>query len=219
MGIAEDTNKFATEMVLTNLFKGMGYKVQLLSSRFYTELFGIDSVPRFLFSSGCHEAEKILRLNRLVRCIENLRKPDIIVIGIPGGALPFNARIHNDFGIICYEICQGVPPDFTILSVFPDSYQGKSLSSMCDLIQARFGVEIKAINVCNRKIDWTVMENLKPERIHFLSRSSEAAEKGKIDLRSRTDIPVVNLLEESDAHALVDQIIELLSHPEPAVTF
>ena len=153
-----------------------------------------------------------------MRCIENLRKPDIIVIGIPGGALPLMPGYTMTLASSAMRSAR-VLADFTILSVFPDSYQGKSLSSMCDLIQARFGVEIKAINVCNRKIDWTVMENLKPERIHFLSRSSEAAEKGKIDLRSRTDIPVVNLLEESDAHALVDQIIELLSHPEPAVTF
>ena len=48
------------------------------------------------------EREKIIGFNKYVKMLYMLERPDVLVIGVPGGAFSFDEYFDNNFGITNY---------------------------------------------------------------------------------------------------------------------
>ena len=111
----KETGKLGVQLALREELIEKGYKVSSISSRLDSELYGLHPIPSFMFDRMNSETEKIQKYNHYVKQIELIEHPDIIIIGIPGGILPYDEIDHNEYGILAYEISYAVPCDAAIM--------------------------------------------------------------------------------------------------------
>ena len=82
-------------MFLKTYLNNLDYKVCVVSSRTNAELFGIHSFPEFMLQHNLDESSKIINFNHYIKELEVSEKPEIIIIGVPGGIMPVSEK-HSD---------------------------------------------------------------------------------------------------------------------------
>ena len=87
-GMGEKTNKMELQMDLVISLQKDKYKVVWVSSRNEALLYNGQKFPTFMDDEGVSEKKKILMYNHYLKWIEQSEKPDVILIGIPGGIMP-----------------------------------------------------------------------------------------------------------------------------------
>ncbi len=208
LGVAERTNKFEIQLSLReNLIKA-GYRVSQVGSRHYCEMLGIHSFPDFMYSTCIPETKKIILFNNYIKKIEIKEQPDIIVIGIPGGLLPFNKEFTNNFGIFAYEISQAVFPDIAIFSTLYEDYLPTYFEKISLSIRYKLGYEVDFFNLSNNSFDLKSSQFLKS--MQYLTLDSELVDVKKQNFK-KNNIPVINILNQEDAKALTDNVIKKLT--------
>lgn len=90
LGMAENCSKFDAELGLYRALCNKGYKVLLVSSKSNVELLGVHPFPSFMFSHHYNEIEKINLFSNYLKINIDHHRPDVVIIGIPGGMIPFN---------------------------------------------------------------------------------------------------------------------------------
>ncbi len=114
-GTERDTDKLAVQLALREELMRIGYKVASISSRMDGRLYGMYPIPEYMLKPVCAEGDKIRKYNHYVKQIELTQQPEIMVIGIPGGVLPYDRVDHNEYGILAYEMSFAVPCDGAIV--------------------------------------------------------------------------------------------------------
>lgn len=115
LGLEEGVQKFDIQVALWRRFRELGYNVEVISTRLDSEVLGINPIPQFMFETGMSESEKIIKYNHYVKQIELVKDPDLIIIGVPGGIMPFDKVNYNNFGAIAFLISMAVSVDYAIL--------------------------------------------------------------------------------------------------------
>ena len=118
MGIGENCSKFETQLFLRRLFLDAGFRVSQIGSRKCCELLGFHSFPDFMFERKYNEIEKITAFNNFVYEIQQNEKTDILILGIPGGIMPYDEKHDNHYGITCFEVFSALRTDFNILNIW-----------------------------------------------------------------------------------------------------
>lgn len=124
-----------------------GYQVSSIFSIPGGELFGGYSYPSFMGRCDLTEQQKIIEYNHLVRLITSMEKPDAIILGIPGGVLPYSDEIHNDFGIAAFEISNAVNSDFTVFCTLYSENIAGELQAEGEMLKNKYNMEIGAVHV------------------------------------------------------------------------
>lgn len=207
MGMGERTNKFEIQLSLREQMLKKGYSVGQIGTRSYCELMGFHSFPSFMFSN-LSEANKIILFNNFVKKIEQIEKPDVIIIGIPDGVMPVNRKILTGFGIFAYEVSQAVIPDTAILSTYYEDFNSEYYAKMVETIKIRLGCNIDCFNVSNNMIDWIYSNALR--KMTLTSLDSEFIDQ-KIKKFKASKIPVFNVLNSKDSVDMADYLIDILA--------
>ena len=139
-GLSDTTLKFETQIALSEALQRKGYKVSLVGSRLYSSLFGGQNFPVYMFEKHA-EYEKILHFNGLLKQIEISEKPDVFVVGIPGGIIPFDKVFNNEYGWLAYLISNAINPDITVLSMPYNEYSQDFVDNMYSFCKYRYGFE------------------------------------------------------------------------------
>lgn len=162
-GIGEKTNKMELQLDIYNRLKRDGYNVCWIASRNEAVLFGGQTFPQFLLKNTMSEKNKILTYNHYLKLLEQENKPDIFLIGVPGGIMPITKMHVDNFGIAAYEIFNAVTPDFMILSAYYNSgFKGKYFEQLDNIMKYKFNVEIDCYNISNVAQDTYSMGDISP---------------------------------------------------------
>lgn len=133
-GSAKNTDKFETQLIVRKGLMEAGYKVSQIGTKYYSELFGFYSIPEYLYDCGMTETEKIICFNNQVKGIEREEKPDVIIIGIPGGTIRESEKGLTEFTIPAYEISSAITPDYTIMNIYENEcdpeYLAETITSL-----------------------------------------------------------------------------------------
>ena len=218
VGLSDNTDKFALQLEIKTELEDMGYKVSYIGSREYCEFFGAHSFPKFMFDKNMSESDKIYLFNKLVKYIETKENPDVIIIGVPGGILPHNKKISNNFGITAYEVFQSITSDALVLSVFHEEYNEKFFKSINNNIKYRFGIEIDVINILNKKVDWGEMMAIQPKKISCTTINKEYLKESVAQLKSLTQIPIYNLHDKTNNPKITEILVNKLEE-NVAITY
>ncbi len=170
MGLGDRCNKFETQLELRRYFMDMGYKVCQVGSKGYSSIFGFDAVPNFLYSDSYNIEEKIYLFNYYIKMQEKEKKPDVFIIGIPGGIMPFNGRETNHFGIIPYIVSNAVKPDCVVLNIYYNFFMDEYFAELNNYCKYKFGFEITGFNIANTR--YSVNLEDKAHYLNFLSLDS-----------------------------------------------
>ncbi|MFI3172514.1 MAG: TIGR04066 family peptide maturation system protein [Eubacteriales bacterium] len=146
----ENLNKFDIQISLRKKLIYEKFNVLQIGSRKISDLLGFYSFPSFMYSKEHTEVKKMVMFNNLLKRLETEHKPDIIIVGVPGGILPFSNKCIGDLGVTMYEITQAVRPDYVILSMPYKKYTNSELQYMESVIKIKFNIEVDCFNVVEK---------------------------------------------------------------------
>ncbi|MGZ7442152.1 TIGR04066 family peptide maturation system protein [Paenibacillus sp. TH7-28] len=193
-GLSERTNKFDIQLGLRRYFLEEGYRVSQIGSRAYCEIFGFRSFPAYMLESSA-ESSKIIYFNRLCKQIEREEKPDILIIGIPGGIMPYNATFTNKFGVLAFEISQAMSPDAAVLSLLFEDVDPLYLDKLHTSVKYKLGFEVDCFNLSNQKFEWNISRQ--EGVMNFMTVGTQGVDKKKSNL-SDSRFTIFNSLNQSD---------------------
>ncbi|MGN2368809.1 TIGR04066 family peptide maturation system protein [Clostridium cagae] len=206
-GLGERTHKFEIQLNIRENLQRMGYKVSQVGTRNYCELMGFHSFPKFMYSKSITESEKVTLFNHYIKSIEKKEKPDIIVIGIPGGTMPFNYELTNRFGILAYEVSQAVIPDAVVLSTLYENYTPEFFELLSKSFKYKFGYNIDCFNIANASLNIPIskLEGI----LQYITMDSKFINEKKKNY-SKLESPVYNILDTDDAKSMSDFLVNKL---------
>lgn len=211
MGLSEDTNKFGVQLALRKKFMENGYKVSQIGSRSYSGFLGFNPMPDFMFNNQVADYEKIMLFNRFVKNIEEEEKPDVIIVGIPGGIMPINSNFPNKFGITAFEISRAITPDATVLCTHYNMFYKEYFENIMLLLKYRFSAELSCYYVNNTMLDFMnqdIQNDISLININFEKVSEEAKRNQKmgVPMYSSVDDVYVKIEEVLNSYAAIDSI-------------
>lgn len=165
--ITEFCNQFYIETALCAELRNRDYETLLISSRKESIAFGGHSIPDFMFHGEYNENKKVLSLNHYIRHLEIEHRPEIIVVGIPGVAMPYDYQYSSDFGIIAYEISEAAKPDFVVLASPCMPYDMNFFKGVEESLHGRLGVFIDIHSLAPYALD--LSESSVNKRLSYLS--------------------------------------------------
>jgi peptide maturation system protein (TIGR04066 family) len=208
-GVTEGVGKFGIELSLTSELRRNGYKVSTVCTRNYSELVNLHSIPSFMYSTGNTEVEKIVKFNRYVKSIELFEKPDIIIIGIPGGSIKYNDKLTNQFGIMTYLISRAVQADFSILCTWCDDKLEHYINNILEIYEKRFEFQIDCICISNSSFN--IEQSDLNRKFIFNYLDNQRIEDVIKQVQKKIDIPTYRISDSKSLESIIENIINKLS--------
>ncbi|HEX3047676.1 MAG TPA: TIGR04066 family peptide maturation system protein [Bacillota bacterium] len=208
LGIAERTQKFEIQLTLREKLLQQGYRVSQIGSRTYCDFLNFHAFPAFMFQNGISESQKITLFNHYIKTIELEEKPDVIVLGVPGGLMPFNDRFTNRFGVLAYEVSQAITPDAAVVSLLYEDFTLAYFEELSLHLKYKFGFEIDAYHMANMQFDWASSQESKKMQYTTLSADFIAQ---KLLIWTPVQTPLFNVLNPGDGEKMVDLLVNKLS--------
>lgn len=115
MGLGENCQKFDIQLSLRDTFIKSGYKVSQFGTKSYSMLFGFDSLPDMPETSLW---KKTYLYNNLFWEAYKREKPDILIVGVPGGIMPTTSYAYERFGETALALSYAARPDIAFLSYY-----------------------------------------------------------------------------------------------------
>lgn len=210
-GNDERTDKFEIQLLLREYLLNEGYTISQIGTKNYSNLLDFHVFPQFMYENSLSETDKIISFNHYIKYIELNENPDLIVIGIPLGIMPFDNEFNNNFGIMLYEVSNALKPDYTIFSNTYSDYSKEYFEDTCNMVKYKFGFDIDCFNMSNTRIDWNKSKMLGKKS--YTKISSEFIDK-EIPKFSDNDIPIINIFNKSNSSFLYKHLIDSLSDNE-----
>ena len=191
LGVGENCGKFECHLELKTLLDSSGYHAEHLSSNPLGSLMGMKSLPDFLFNPFLSFSEKVLEINKYVFDLCSVERPDILVISIPGGIMPFTEKDTNYFGEIPLVISAALPIDYGIETFYyctdnPENY----LRRISQYTLHRYQINV-AMFYMSRQMAAREQEGHKIGQL-FLSDEYIMEHKGNINLPNNVAAPLKN---------------------------
>ena len=153
-GLMEQVDKFQTQLSFLNFFREKGYKTELVSSRNLGRFIGANSMPSFMFDNGMSDEEKVYNFNGYIVDLCIRTKPDMLIIGAPGGLIPTNRSLSNRFGICPFLITRAVIPDISVVCLPYEDFKDEYFKEFDLMMKYRFSSENNFYSVSNLVLDY-----------------------------------------------------------------
>ena len=155
-GMGENCNKWELQLDLYSFFIKQGYNAKLISSNSLSDIMNMHVFPHDIDSKGLTFSQQVNSINSFVKEVELTEKPDVIIMGIPGGIVKYSGKIPNGYGYLPYLISNALTPDITILSLYCGEYEQKHTEDLKSIFQYRFGVNLGYYHMSNKTVNYDV---------------------------------------------------------------
>lgn len=204
-GMSENTQKFHIQLEIRKNLLKMGYKVSQIGTKEYSRFFSIHNFPAYMLSVH-DETDKVYYFNHYIKQIELQEKPDIIVLGIPGGIIPFDYEHPNRFGILCYLVSSAVSIDYTIASLVFNDYDKSFFEFFKNYTKYRYGFETAKLHLSNVYHDIYGDERLESERLVLMNEKAVGTK-----IQGLTEGGIFSVFDNNGTKGVIDDIIKYLT--------
>lgn len=143
LGMGENCDKFSLQLEVYKQFIEREYNVMLISSNSLGALLGVNPLPEFLFKEDISLVKKTINFNHMLYDLVNYKKPEIIILGYPGGVMPVNKFKNNFFSEIPIIISNSIESDAGIFSTFFLSrVSNKLYTELKEILKIKFNVSV-----------------------------------------------------------------------------
>ena len=143
VGAGENCNKFESQLMLKKVFDKRGFNNIYMSSNDLGLLFGMDSLPGFLFRNDFSFPKKVMQFNHYVYKICKDKNPDVMVIGVPGGITSLAEYNTNYFSEMPLIISNALKVDSSIFCFyFTDNLEKMNFKEAANQINQKFSFPI-----------------------------------------------------------------------------
>lgn len=207
------------EFGITGFLRKEGYKTTLISSSYFAGLSENHEVPSCLNSVKYNDTEQILLFNRYLKMVEKEETSDVIVLGIPGGMMPYTNELYGDFGMTALKMFQAMRPDFFVYCMPFDLYNEAMLNKIMNCIRYRFGSEVDCINLCRKQVDWMRIDSMHPSTVPFIDVEEKRLDDYIENHTKDVAISFFSHTKHGDINKIGDQILNKLSRGVKKVVF
>lgn len=155
MGVGPNTNKLEVQLTLRSALQAAGYSTLSIGSKKAATFFGFDALPEAFFDGSLATREKIIALNRYFYRRYAQEKPEVMVIGIPGGIMPLNPIRYEEMGEAAYQISQAVTPDLAVLCLYAHEFSKEYFQQIQALCQYRLNSAVSHMVVSGNSMELT----------------------------------------------------------------
>jgi len=152
-GVTGNTEKYNILLGVYSEISKQGYNISAISARRDSEMMGIHSMPDFMWDKNIKISDKILEFNHFIKQIELKNTPELIIIEIPGGCIPYTHKVHNYFGEFIYIISNAIVSDYAILSSLNEKYDPNYFSNMEEIIESRYNIHLNSHYISCKALD------------------------------------------------------------------
>lgn len=179
LGAGERCCKFDVQLELREALLKEGYTLSQIGSKNYCEFFGFHSFPDFMLNHYEYaESEKVIGFNKYIKSLYMHEKPDVIVIGVPGGVFPFDEYFHNDFGIINFYVFNAIAPDYIIFNALYVEALSEYLKAIKKQLYNKYGYKTDQVFISNFVLNYPVSRSDKV-LAYLTCKTSSILEKTK----------------------------------------
>lgn len=203
IGSGKRCNKFEIQLELRKIFFEEKYKVTQIGSKNYSEIYGFHSFPNFVYDNTMSFSDKVINFNRYMNYLASIEKPDVFILGVPGGLYPYDDTFHNDFGFINYVVSNAISSDFTILAALNVDHKEKFAESMITSLKGRFDYDVDCIFISNTAINWIETKSLNTLTYLTLPKNKVIYENNESDF--------YNIFENKSKTRLKNKVISTLN--------
>lgn len=208
LGDGLNCNKFDIQLSLRRFFKNKGYAVSQLGTKEYSDLFGFDSFPSFIFEDGKID-DIIIALNHMVYSKIINEKPDLMIIGVPGGVLPISEEHPEEFGKFAYMITNAVKPDIAIRSLYNNDYTDRFFENDMQMCKYKLDSIVEYYNISNTRL---IYPEIKYGDLTYLTINNNTSENYIEEQNQKnTHYTLFNVLGNHNVEKVYEQILEQLS--------
>lgn len=150
LGAGEQTDKFDIQLLLREYFLSKGHRILQFGSKDYSSLFGFKPLPDFLYADVSFE-KKILLLSSYLHGKVTEEKPDILILGVPGGVSRASLNDPKHFGELALVISNAVNPDIAVMSLYNDDYHQEDLSDYALRLKLSLNIPSVYYHISNKK--------------------------------------------------------------------
>lgn len=205
-GLFRHSGGWESELALLDRKLHNEYKVVHICSEPEGELLGMYTFPDFMIDSYYNESQKIISFNRYIKEIEKIEKPDLFIIGIPGGIKAYSRDIPEDCGILFAMVCSAVPVDSLVLSIPYADYNKTDLNEIKRSIWQKYQVFTDFICLSIKMVMPYDSDNAHKLLYIMLEKERVSKKIGEIN-----DLNLYNIEEEKERIRLQNNLIKKLS--------
>lgn len=210
MGLGQYCNKFCTELEISQFFRSKGYKVMHLGSKDYVELFEGRSLPKFVFDKSDSVTTRILKWNQYLFEICNKEHPDLLVIGMPGGIMPLNNKILNDYGEVPFILANALNIDVGILcSFFYEQIDEKYFTEYRNYCRYKMNCQVDFINMSNTSCRFNL--DSQESILEYLHYKKEISNNTVITGNEEQSLQIYNILTKDSCDKLLTRVYDQLT--------
>jgi len=169
-GYGRQCSKFDIQLGLRKRFQELGYTVCQVGTKEYSPMFDFQALPQFPDEPMWR---KTLLYNRFFRGIVINEKPDVLIVGAPGGTMPIDNQHHELFGETAIAIALSLRPDLAIHSLYLSMVNDKNLSDLRNHARYALGMNIDCFHMSNTQM---VFEQDR-RTINYLTTDSDMVSK------------------------------------------
>lgn len=169
MGQGGNCDKLYTQILLKKFFDKEGIKADFIASSALGSLFGMDTLPSFLYENELTFEKKIIKLNHYLYDLSKEKDSEVLVIGFPGGIMPFNEQIHNHFCEFPIIISSAVRVDISILNLYLyKEYGDNYFDDLINYCTQKYRIPIDYFCISRQNMSYD--EELKKIRYYYFDR-------------------------------------------------
>jgi len=205
IGQGKHCDKFENQLLLKHVLE-QEYETITVTSNALGVLFGCYTIPSFLYENRSFP-EKVAKFNYYIKKISKQGIPDVIVLGIPEGIMPFERHEFHHFAEYPLIASNALSIDIALLCTYfmhgPKLEYG--LGKLIEFCQNKFDIPIGAIAISRTAFEIPD----EAEKIFFEFLDEPYLSKYYPDLRS-INLPMINLLNREEAEAAIKMSIKSL---------
>ena len=156
--------KFEIQLKLRKAFLERNVNLMQIDTKEESQYYGFYPMPEFMKNHENSEKDKILLFNRYLKKLEEVKKPDIILIGIPGELYAPSEKYIANLGITAYEIFLSVMPDILLVLLPYAEYREEDYESIRKSIIQKYGVNPDYLIPTNLRLQLDETETYQKER-------------------------------------------------------
>jgi len=206
-GLLTEADVFEALLGITVQVKADGLRPLVFARHPVGGLFGLHSVMHICSTLELTEAQKISKINLLVRDYEGFERPDVIIIEAPDSLMRFSDVAPNGFGIQSYMVTQAIRPDLCVCCIPCDLTDTTFLSNLSCDFSIRLGTAINAVHASNIIVDSA--ELLQTKEISCAHASIEEVRRTVERIQPSAPIPVFDVVTDS-ASSMYSEIRQLI---------
>lgn len=188
MGISDKCERYKLFLDISLAIEKKGYEVMRLSGEALGQMNKCIQIPNFIYS-GKSMMERALFLNHFIYYKVKQRKPDILVIDVPGGIMNQSPTKYMNDGEYAYIISNSVNIDVAVLAIPAHEINNDFIIQILQLCKYRFFSNV--VGVAMSCIGSRI--NIEENKTDYFTVSSDFIKEKYLGRKEQYSVPVLPL--------------------------